>query len=45
MPPLAALVEIIKEMGAEVAAAHLVPDEPEQIQALLRRLADGVYPQ
>lgn len=35
-----ALVEIIKEMGAEVAAAHLVPDEPEQIQALLRRLAD-----
>ncbi len=34
------LVQIMKEMGAEVAAAHLVPDEPEQIQALLRRLAD-----
>ncbi len=31
------LVEIIKEMGAEVAAAPIVPDEPEQVQTLLRR--------
>jgi molybdenum cofactor synthesis domain-containing protein len=34
------LVQIIKEMGAEVVAAHLVPDEPEQIQTVLRRLTD-----
>jgi molybdenum cofactor synthesis domain-containing protein len=34
------LVEIVKELGAEVVAAHIVPDDPKQIQALLRRLAD-----
>ncbi|GAB4428158.1 MAG: MogA/MoaB family molybdenum cofactor biosynthesis protein [Anaerolineae bacterium] len=34
------LAQIINRMGAEVVAARLVPDEPEQIQAALRRLAD-----
>jgi len=32
---------LLEELGAEVAAIHLVPDEQDQIEALLIRLADS----
>jgi molybdopterin adenylyltransferase len=35
------LVELLRALGAEVGAPHLVPDEQDQIEALLRMLADG----
>jgi molybdopterin adenylyltransferase len=36
-----ALRGLLEELGAEVAQVHLVPDEQDQIEALLIRLADG----
>ena len=35
------LSRLVTEMGAQVVATHLVPDEPGQITALLGHLADG----
>lgn len=32
---------LLRDMGAEVGEPHIVPDEPDQIAALLRALADG----
>lgn len=34
------LADLLREMGAEVAAQTIVPDEPDQIQRVLIRLAD-----
>lgn len=34
------LVAILKDMGAHVVSTHVVPDEPDVLSALLRRLAD-----
>ena len=36
-----ALRGLLEELGAEVAPIHVVPDEQDQIEALLVRLADG----
>ena len=35
------LVELLTELGAEVAPAYVVPDEQAQMEALLSSLADG----
>jgi len=35
------LKRLVTEMGAEVIATHILPDEPEQIAALLAELADS----
>ena len=35
------LSRLTTEMGAQVVAAHIIPDEQEQIAALLTRLADS----
>jgi molybdopterin adenylyltransferase len=34
------LADLLRDLGAEVVARTIVPDEPEQIQAALVRLAD-----
>jgi molybdopterin adenylyltransferase len=38
-----ALAEVVRGLGADLASAELLPDEPEQIEAALRRLADDLH--